>query len=108
VGQKESAAAVRRGVRQLSAGRHEVPEYNGQAVVGEAGKHKFSWAYWEFCSSFGVYDPIARVARATAKVLDGWQSLIKLHYIGLVRNNRHVTSLTKERLLALNGGGNEG
>jgi endoglucanase len=30
-----------------------------QAVVGEARKHKFSWAYWEFCSSFGVYDPIA-------------------------------------------------
>ena len=30
-----------------------------QAVVGEARKRKFSWAYWEFCSSFGVHDPIA-------------------------------------------------
>jgi endoglucanase len=30
-----------------------------RAVVEEAEKHGFSWAYWEFCSGFGVYDPIA-------------------------------------------------
>jgi endoglucanase len=30
-----------------------------RAVVGEARKHSFSWAYWEFCSTFGAYDPIA-------------------------------------------------
>lgn len=27
-----------------------------RAVVREAEKHGFSWAYWEFCSGFGAYD----------------------------------------------------
>lgn len=34
-----------------------------QAVVNEARKHKFSWAYWEFCSNFGVYDPVTSAWR---------------------------------------------
>jgi endoglucanase len=28
-------------------------------VAREAESRSFSWAYWEFCSSFGVYDPAA-------------------------------------------------
>src|SRR5262249_7928843 len=31
-----------------------------RAVAREAEKHGFSWAYWEFGSGFGVYDPVAR------------------------------------------------
>ncbi|NOX90557.1 MAG: glycoside hydrolase family 5 protein [Calditrichaeota bacterium] len=27
-------------------------------VAREAEKHGFSWAYWEFCSGFGAYDPV--------------------------------------------------
>jgi endoglucanase len=34
-----------------------------RAVVEEAKKHGFSWSYWEFCSNFGVYDPIAMAWR---------------------------------------------
>ena len=30
-----------------------------RAAVNEAQKHRFSWAYWEFCATFGAYDPIA-------------------------------------------------
>jgi len=27
-------------------------------IARQAEKRKFSWAYWEFCAGFGVYDPI--------------------------------------------------
>ena len=27
-------------------------------VAREAEAHEFSWAYWEFCAGFGVYDPV--------------------------------------------------
>ena len=27
------------------------------AVARAAESHAFSWAYWEFCSGFGVFDP---------------------------------------------------
>ncbi|MDZ7333126.1 MAG: glycoside hydrolase family 5 protein [candidate division KSB1 bacterium] len=27
-------------------------------VAREAEQRKFSWAYWEFCSGFGIYDPV--------------------------------------------------
>jgi endoglucanase len=30
-----------------------------RAVVKAAERRKFSWAYWEFCSGFGAYDPVA-------------------------------------------------
>ena len=30
-------------------------------MTEEAEKHGFSWAYWEFCSGFGAYDPKANV-----------------------------------------------
>jgi len=30
-------------------------------VRREAERHKFAWTYWEFASSFGVYDPSAKV-----------------------------------------------
>jgi endoglucanase len=33
------------------------------AVVQEAESRGFSWTYWEFCSEFGAYDPIAGVWR---------------------------------------------
>jgi endoglucanase len=33
------------------------------AVVQEAEKDGFTWAYWEFCSRFGAYDPNARTWR---------------------------------------------
>ena len=31
-----------------------------RAVAREAEKTGFSWSYWEFCSEFGAYDPVAR------------------------------------------------
>jgi endoglucanase len=34
-----------------------------RAVAREAEKHGFSWAYWEFASGFGAYDPKARAWR---------------------------------------------
>jgi endoglucanase len=30
-----------------------------RAVVEAANKRGFSWAYWEFCSNFGAFDPVA-------------------------------------------------
>ncbi len=35
-----------------------------RAVVDEAQKRGFSWSYWEFCSTFGAYDPVALAWRA--------------------------------------------
>jgi len=32
-------------------------------VRSEAERHGFAWAYWEFASGFGVYDPDAKVWR---------------------------------------------
>ena len=32
-------------------------------VAREAEKDGFAWAYWEFCSGFGVYDPVANAWR---------------------------------------------
>jgi endoglucanase len=32
-------------------------------VMREAERHGFAWAYWEFASGFGIYDPDARVWR---------------------------------------------
>ncbi|HUF00702.1 MAG TPA: cellulase family glycosylhydrolase, partial [Anaerolineales bacterium] len=29
-------------------------------IAREAEARNFSWSYWEFCSGFGVYDPVAR------------------------------------------------
>jgi endoglucanase len=34
-------------------------------VAREAEARSFSWAYWEFCSGFGVYDPVAPAWRYT-------------------------------------------
>jgi endoglucanase len=36
-------------------------------MVREAAKHGFSWAYWEFCSGFGAYDPKAEAWREPLK-----------------------------------------
>jgi endoglucanase len=33
-------------------------------VVGEFNKRGFAWAYWEFCSGFGAYDPQAEAWRS--------------------------------------------
>jgi endoglucanase len=38
-----------------------------RAVVREAEKLGFSWAYWEFCSGFGAYDPKADAWRGPLK-----------------------------------------
>jgi endoglucanase len=32
-------------------------------VAREAERHGFAWAYWEFASGFGVYDPNAGLWR---------------------------------------------
>lgn len=32
-------------------------------VAQTAESHGFPWAYWEFCSTFGIYDPVARAWR---------------------------------------------
>lgn len=29
-------------------------------IAREAEARTFSWSYWEFCSGFGVYDPVAK------------------------------------------------
>jgi endoglucanase len=38
-----------------------------QAVARSAEQHGFSWAYWEFCSGFGAYDPKAKSWRQALK-----------------------------------------
>jgi endoglucanase len=38
-----------------------------QAVGRSAEQHGFSWAYWEFCSGFGAYDPKAKKWREALK-----------------------------------------
>ena len=32
-------------------------------VARTAENHGMSWTYWEFCSGFGVYDPVAKAWR---------------------------------------------
>ena len=34
-----------------------------RAVAREAERSGFSWSYWEFCSSFGAYDTVAKAWR---------------------------------------------
>jgi endoglucanase len=41
-------------------------------MVREAEKYSFSWAYWEFCSGFGAYDPKA----------DAWREPLKAALVG--------------------------
>lgn len=41
-------------------------------VVQEAERHGFSWAYWEFCSGFGAYDPKT----------DVWRPMLKAALVG--------------------------
>ncbi len=36
-------------------------------VSGEANRLGLSWAYWEFCSGFGAYDPQAKAWREPLK-----------------------------------------
>ena len=38
-----------------------------QFVAREAERLRFSWAYWEFCSGFGAYDPKAEQWRESLK-----------------------------------------
>jgi len=78
------AAAVRRGVRQLSGGRHEVPSTmdagrrrRGPKAQVQLGLLGILLKFWSPRSNR------ARVARATAAVIDGWQRLTKLRYIEL-------------------------
>ncbi len=63
------------------AGQHNLPVYMGEFgayskadmdsrarwtsfVTREAEAHGFAWAYWEFCASFGVYDPFSKTWRS--------------------------------------------
>jgi endoglucanase len=72
--QEELAAAFssatawgERNVRPLNVGEFGAYEAGDMAsrarwthaVVEEAERRGFSWTYWEFCSGFGAYDPIA-------------------------------------------------
>jgi endoglucanase len=62
-----AAAWGERNGRPLNVGEfgaYETAEMASRArwtrtVVEEAEKRNFSWTYWEFCSGFGAYDPIA-------------------------------------------------
>jgi endoglucanase len=75
-GSEEQEAAIRLSLDKAAdwASRHNRPLFLGEFgayeeadmdsrirwtryVVQEAEKHGFSWAYWEFCSGFGVFDP---------------------------------------------------
>ena len=38
-----------------------------RAIAQEAQKHGFGFAYWEFCSGFGAYDPTADAWRGPLK-----------------------------------------
>jgi len=76
----EGSAAEKQTIRsafdrvQTWAGRHHIPVFLGEFgaygkadmdsrvrwtsfVAREAERRGFSWAYWEFCSGFGAYDP---------------------------------------------------
>ncbi len=53
-------------------GAYEVADMESRArwtrfIVQEAEKHGFSWAYWEFCSTFGAYDTKAKAWRQPLK-----------------------------------------
>jgi len=53
-------------------GAYQVADMDSRArwtrfVVSEAEKLGFSWAYWEFCAGFGVYDPKAEAWRTPLK-----------------------------------------
>jgi endoglucanase len=41
-------------------------------MAREAESHGFSWAYWEFCSGFGAYDPKA----------DAWREPLQTALVG--------------------------
>lgn len=75
-GSPEEQAAVRKSFDQAAAWgkKHNKPIYLGEFgaysqadidsrvrwtkfITDEAEKRGFSWAYWEFCSGFGAYDP---------------------------------------------------
>jgi endoglucanase len=58
-------------------GAYEAADLDSRArwtrfVAREAEKRGFSWAYWEFCSGFGAYDPKA----------DKWRSALKDALLG--------------------------
>jgi endoglucanase len=73
--------AERRGVRVLLGefGAYSEADLESRVrwtefVCREAERHEFAWAYWEFASGFGIYDPEAKVWRE-----DLLQALIKGH-----------------------------
>src|SRR5215475_4285532 len=49
-----------RSISENSAANMEDRALWTRAVAREAEKWGFSWSYWEFCSEFGAYDPVAR------------------------------------------------
>ncbi|MBD3223204.1 MAG: cellulase family glycosylhydrolase [Caldithrix sp.] len=81
-GTHEQKEAVRNDFKQAAqwAATHDVPLFMGEFgayrkadmryrtqwtafVRSEAERHGFSWAYWEFCSGFGIYDASENVWR---------------------------------------------
>jgi endoglucanase len=86
IGSDAEQAAVKKSFDQAAAwGKtHERPIFLGEfgafegadlesraqwtkAVARAAEQHGFSWAYWEFCSGFGAYDPKAKTWREALK-----------------------------------------
>jgi endoglucanase len=57
------------------------------AVVGEARRNGFSWAYWEFCSTFGAYDPVALA----------WREPLLQSLMGKANGNKAPTSPPNRR-----------
>jgi endoglucanase len=85
-GSEAEQAAVRKPLEQAAAWgkKHGRPMFLGEFgaigvadmesrarwarfVVGQAEMFGFSWAYWEFCSEFGTYDPRAETWREPLK-----------------------------------------
>lgn len=71
---KAAAWAKQRGLPVFLGefGAYQVADMESRArwtrfVAREAEKRGFSWAYWEFCSGFGAYDPQAEAWRQPLK-----------------------------------------
>jgi endoglucanase len=86
LGSEAEQAAIRKSLAQAAAWakKHDRPIFLGEFgaysaaemesrarwtgfVAREAERRRFSWAYWEFCSGFGAYDPRA----------EAWRELLK-------------------------------
>ena len=72
VGEEAAEACIFGGVRRLQEADMDSRVRWTRFVAREAEKRDFSWAYWEFCSGFGAYDPQT----------DHWQPALKGALLG--------------------------